>query len=108
MCCNADGCTEHTVGIQELLSGNYITVLLTNYMYDIPWLFSECPRLRDVPVVLVHDERDCNAMANECRGYANVTLVAPFLPIPYGTHHTKMMVMLLCSCMYTCVYLPAY
>lgn len=67
-------------------------MLLTSYMYDVSWLFGECPRLCDVPVVLVHGERDRNAMENECRGYANVTLVAPFLPIPYGTHHTKMMV----------------
>lgn len=87
-----NGCAEHAIGIQELLSGNFTTVLLTNYMYDVPWLFSECPHLYDVPVVLVHGERGGNAMANECRGYANVTLVAPFLPIPYGTHHTKMMV----------------
>lgn len=31
-------------------------------------------------------------MDRECAAFANVTPVAPPLPIPYGTHHTKMMV----------------
>ncbi|RLN73418.1 hypothetical protein BBJ28_00011924 [Nothophytophthora sp. Chile5] len=34
------------------------------------------------------------SMAKECRAYTNVTPVAPPLPIPYGTHHTKMLVAL--------------
>ncbi|KAF1334963.1 Tyrosyl-dna phosphodiesterase 1, partial [Globisporangium splendens] len=83
---------QDTVGIADLLAGEFTKVLLTNYMFDMPWLFSECPRLHDVSVLLVHGERDRQAMANECKGYTNVTLVAPYLPIPYGTHHTKMMV----------------
>ncbi|GLD93740.1 hypothetical protein PINS_up002345 [Pythium insidiosum] len=61
-------------------------------MYDLAWLFNECPRLADVPVVLVHGERDREAMQHDCRGFTNVTAVAPRLPIAYGTHHTKMMV----------------
>lgn len=84
----------HAIGLQDLLTGEYSTVLLTNYMYDLPWLFRECPRLCDVPVVLVHGERDPKAMAHECSSYSNVSVVAPPLPIPYGTHHTKMMVRL--------------
>lgn len=84
--------TEYAIGIAELLAGEFTNVLLTSYMFDIPWLFGECPRLHEVPVVLVHGERDRQAIANECRGYQNVALVSPYLPIPYGTHHTKMMV----------------
>jgi tyrosyl-DNA phosphodiesterase 1 len=80
------------VGLSDLLDGDFSQCLLTNYMYDMAWLFGACPRLHDVPVVLVHGERDRAAMAAECRGFPNVTLVAPRLPIPYGTHHTKMMV----------------
>lgn len=61
-------------------------------MFDIPWLFRECPRLHDVPIVLVHGERDHLSMERQCTEYKNVNLVSPHLPIPYGTHHTKMMV----------------
>lgn len=32
------------------------------------------------------------SMDRECAAFANITPVAPPLPIPYGTHHTKMMV----------------
>ncbi|RLN47107.1 hypothetical protein BBJ29_008559 [Phytophthora kernoviae] len=63
-------------------------------MFDLPWLFAECPRLKDVPVLLVHGERDRQGMTKECKAYANVTPVAPPLPIAYGTHHTKMFVAL--------------
>ncbi|RLN97701.1 hypothetical protein BBJ28_00012097, partial [Nothophytophthora sp. Chile5] len=80
--------------LRDLLEGEFTRCLLTNYMYDLPWLFGECPRLNDVPVLLVHGERDRQAMAKECRAYTNVTPVAPPLPIPYGTHHTKMLVAL--------------
>jgi len=87
-------------------------------MFDLAWLVGECPRLTSVPVVLVHGERDrhrwsassavrgmdhrvlteeCMAcdersMDRECAAFSNITPVAPPLPIPYGTHHTKMMV----------------
>ncbi|KAL4144798.1 hypothetical protein PRNP1_013924 [Phytophthora ramorum] len=84
----------HCKSLHGLLEGEFTRCLLTNYMYDLPWLFSECPRLRQVPVLLVHGERDRQGMTKECREYANVTPVAPPLPIPFGTHHTKMLVAL--------------
>lgn len=49
---------EGAVGIQDLLEGEFTRCLLTNYMFDLAWLFGECPRLTSVPVVLVHGERD--------------------------------------------------
>lgn len=82
----------HAVGLDELLSGDFSRCLLTNYMFDLEWLMQECPRLANVPIVLVHGERDRQAMARSCAPYTNVTVVAPPLPIPYGTHHTKMFV----------------
>ncbi|CAI5700601.1 unnamed protein product [Peronospora effusa] len=78
----------------DLLMGEFSRCLLTNYMFDLQWLFTECPRLRQVPVLLVHGERDRQRMMKECHEYTNVTPVAPPLPIPYGTHHTKMLVAL--------------
>ena len=48
----------HTKSLKDLLEGPFAQCLLTNYMFDLPWLFAECPRLRQVPVLLVHGERD--------------------------------------------------
>ncbi|KAF1785041.1 Tyrosyl-DNA phosphodiesterase C-terminal domain [Phytophthora cactorum] len=106
----------HAKSLSDLLEGKFSRCLLTNYMFDLPWLFAECPRLKEVPVLLVHGERDrhgyaaacrlskCQLMTcllyfvvqddEGCREYPNVTPVAPPLPIPYGTHHTKMLVAL--------------
>ncbi|TYZ61228.1 hypothetical protein PybrP1_011573 [[Pythium] brassicae (nom. inval.)] len=87
-----DAHNQHAMGLRELLDGAFESVLLSNYMVDVDWLLGECPRLRDVPVLLVHGERDRGAMLTACRALANVTLVAPPLPIAYGTHHAKMLV----------------
>ncbi|KAG7384266.1 tyrosyl-DNA phosphodiesterase 1 [Phytophthora boehmeriae] len=84
----------YSKSLGDLLEGEYSRCLLTNYMFDLPWLFAECPRLNDVPVILVHGERDRQGMTKECKTYVNVTPVAPPLPIAYGTHHTKMFVAL--------------
>jgi hypothetical protein len=27
-------------------------------MFDAPWLLEECPRLKEVPCIFVHGERD--------------------------------------------------
>ncbi|TMW66628.1 hypothetical protein Poli38472_014604 [Pythium oligandrum] len=82
---------RYAIGLQELFEGEFTQCLLTNYMYDLPWLFASCPRLQDVPVVLVHGERDRHAMTQEWNGYGNVMPVAPYL---YGNRHTKMAVVL--------------
>ncbi|KAF1791235.1 Tyrosyl-DNA phosphodiesterase C-terminal domain [Phytophthora cactorum] len=48
----------HAKSLSDLLEGEFSRCLLTNYMFDLPWLFAECPRLKEVPVLLVHGERD--------------------------------------------------
>ncbi|BFZ07683.1 hypothetical protein BsWGS_10722 [Bradybaena similaris] len=68
-----------------------------NFMFDIPWLVRQYPEAyRKLPILLVHGEqgRDELSMRAEIQNYSNITLCRAPLEIPYGTHHTKMMLLL--------------
>eukprot|EP00760_Papus_ankaliazontas_P025505 PhM_4_TR2751/c0_g1_i1/m.83854/K10862/TDP1; tyrosyl-DNA phosphodiesterase 1 len=55
-------------------------------MTDIPWVFSQCPSLRDAArVVVVTGDQ---ALVDKTL-FPNVTVLHPKLPLTYGTHHTK-------------------
>ena len=36
---------RYTISIADILSGSFSMVLLANFMLDLEWLFTECPRL---------------------------------------------------------------
>jgi hypothetical protein len=36
---------SYEVTLNDILCGDFKSLLLMNYMYDIPWLLSHCPRL---------------------------------------------------------------
>ncbi|XP_005105439.2 tyrosyl-DNA phosphodiesterase 1 isoform X2 [Aplysia californica] len=68
-----------------------------NFMFDMPWLMSQYPEhLRKLPVLLVHGEqgRDEINMKAEATQFSNISLCRARLEIVYGTHHTKMMLLL--------------
>ncbi|XP_059162310.1 tyrosyl-DNA phosphodiesterase 1-like isoform X2 [Physella acuta] len=68
-----------------------------NFMFDIPWLIHQYPEpFRKKPVLLVHGDqgRDEINLKEAASPYSNVALCRATLDIPYGTHHTKMMLLL--------------
>ncbi|XP_033125892.1 tyrosyl-DNA phosphodiesterase 1-like isoform X2 [Anneissia japonica] len=88
------------VHISELLSpamGDLEASVQFNYMHDIPWLMQQYhPKFRSKPLLLVHGEqRDSkNALHEEASNYPNIRLCQARLEIMYGTHHSKMMILL--------------
>ncbi|CAN0129483.1 unnamed protein product, partial [Ectocarpus fasciculatus] len=53
-------CNQAGLGLNDILSGDFTSVLLMNYMFDFRWLLDTCPQLRD-PSVLVcclHGEKN--------------------------------------------------
>ncbi|KAF0688610.1 Aste57867_19783 [Aphanomyces stellatus] len=83
---------QYSRSLASLLDGDFTHAILTNYKVDVPWLFAQCARLARVPVLLVHGSHP-SSIQDACKAYTNVTPIAPPLPIPYGTHHTKMMIL---------------
>ncbi|KAH9489505.1 tyrosyl-DNA phosphodiesterase 1 [Bulinus truncatus] len=68
-----------------------------NFMFDIKWLIKQYPaELRKQPILLVHGEQGRSEMdlKAEAADYSNIFLCQARLDIPYGTHHTKMMLLL--------------
>lgn len=94
-----------TVTLQELIHGDVQAATLYNYMFDLEWLYTECPQLQVIPVTIVHGERGERAAAMRqlaSRLFPLTRIHAPPLPIQFGTHHTKMMVRLMRRCCRAC------
>ncbi|MQM11219.1 hypothetical protein Taro_044118 [Colocasia esculenta] len=82
------------VGLNDVIQGNVLVAVLSNYMVDIDWLLNDCPTLRNIPHVLViHGESGHTLEYMKKKKPANWILHKPSLPISYGTHHSKAMLL---------------
>lgn len=78
----------------DVIQGNVLLAILSNYMVDIDWLLSACPMLKKVPHALViHGEGDGTAEYMKRKKPASWILHKPPLPIEYGTPHSKAMLL---------------
>ncbi|XP_057437194.1 tyrosyl-DNA phosphodiesterase 1 [Lotus japonicus] len=83
-----------SVSIGDVIQGDIQIAILSNYMVDIDWLIPACPALSKVPHVLViHGESDERVNYLKRSKPANWTLHKPPLPISFGTHHSKAMLL---------------
>ncbi|GAV02860.1 hypothetical protein RvY_13372-2 [Ramazzottius varieornatus] len=78
--------------------GNLQSSVQFNYCFDIPWIVDQYPEeFRSKPLMIVHGDKassaDGQALRQEASLFPNITLVYADLPIAYGTHHTKMMLL---------------
>ncbi|XP_051128605.1 tyrosyl-DNA phosphodiesterase 1 isoform X2 [Andrographis paniculata] len=84
----------NAVSIGDVIKGNVLFAVLSNYMVDIDWLLPACPMLRRVPRVLViHGEGDGTLEHMKRSKPSGWILHKPPLPISYGTHHSKAMLL---------------
>nr|GLL28779.1 tyrosyl-DNA phosphodiesterase 1 [Ipomoea trifida] len=82
----------NAVSIHDVIQGDVLVAILSNYMVDIDWLLSACPALKKIPQVLVvHGEGDGTMEYMKRNNLVNWILHKPALPISYGTHHSKAM-----------------
>ncbi|KAM2481639.1 hypothetical protein PS1_005123 [Malus domestica] len=82
------------VSIRDLIQGDILVAILSNYMVDIDWLIPACPSIAKVPHVLViHGEGDGTLDYMKRKKPANWILHKPPLPISFGTHHSKAMIL---------------
>ncbi|RUS34182.1 hypothetical protein BC938DRAFT_482062 [Jimgerdemannia flammicorona] len=68
-----------------------------NYHVDLDWLMSKLPpeKANSLPTTVVHGWRqdEAHIIKEQVKAFQNVKLVFPSLPIQYGTHHTKAMLL---------------
>ncbi|XP_030071130.1 tyrosyl-DNA phosphodiesterase 1 [Microcaecilia unicolor] len=87
----------HIKDILSPLFGTLVSSVQFNYCIDVAWLIKQYPEeSRDKPLLIVHGEkRESKASLHEdAHSFGNVRLCQAKLDIPYGTHHTKMMILL--------------
>ncbi|XP_007526890.1 tyrosyl-DNA phosphodiesterase 1 [Erinaceus europaeus] len=87
----------HIKDILSPLFGTLVSSAQFNYCFDVDWLIRQYPpEFRKKPILLVHgDKREAKArLQAEAKPYGNVTLCQAKLDIAFGTHHTKMMLLL--------------
>ncbi|KAM4662871.1 tyrosyl-DNA phosphodiesterase 1 isoform 2-T2 [Discoglossus pictus] len=87
----------HITDILSPLFGTLVSSAQFNYCIDIAWLVKQYPEeFRNKPLLIVHGEkRESKArLHEEAHQYENVRLCQAKLDIAYGTHHTKMMLLL--------------
>ncbi|XVF27815.1 hypothetical protein REPUB_Repub14bG0141400 [Reevesia pubescens] len=84
----------NSVSIGDVIQGDVLLAVLSNYMVDVDWLMSACPKLAKIPYVLViHGEGDSRLDHMKRNKSSNWILHKPPLPISFGTHHSKAMLL---------------
>ncbi|VVB14553.1 unnamed protein product [Arabis nemorensis] len=87
-----DWANTSCVSITDVIEGDVVAAILSNYMVDIDWLMSACPKLANIPqVMVIHGEGDGRQEYIQRKKPANWILHKPRLPISFGTHHSKAM-----------------
>ncbi|XP_078516190.1 tyrosyl-DNA phosphodiesterase 1 [Lissotriton helveticus] len=87
----------HIKDILSPLFGSLVSSAQFNYCVDVEWLVKQYPKeFRNKPLLIVHGEkRESKARLHEdAHPYEHVRLCQAKLDIAYGTHHTKMMLLL--------------
>jgi tyrosyl-DNA phosphodiesterase-1 len=80
--------------LESLLSKKTISSMVQfNFMVSIDWFMSCLGKNRGAEILFVHGERDNANLHAEALKYKNLKLYSPPLPYPYGTHHTKAMIL---------------
>ncbi|XP_039119814.1 tyrosyl-DNA phosphodiesterase 1 isoform X2 [Dioscorea cayenensis subsp. rotundata] len=84
-----------SVTIKDVIQGDVLVAILSNYMVDIDWLLSACPAMKRIPhVLVVHGESGAAVEHIKKTKPPNWILHKPSLPISYGTHHSKAMLLI--------------
>jgi len=79
---------------QDVVRGDIERAIVFNYMFEPEWLLRECPLLRTVQrLTVLHGEGPAGDDEFRQLGLRNLTIHTPRLPLPYGTHHSKGMLL---------------
>ncbi|NWW85117.1 TYDP1 phosphodiesterase, partial [Rhynochetos jubatus] len=87
----------HIKDILSPLFGTLVSSAQFNYCIDVGWLVRQYPpEFRKKPLLIVHGEkRESKAeLLAQARPYENISFCQAKLDIAFGTHHTKMMLLL--------------
>ncbi|ORX83439.1 tyrosyl-DNA phosphodiesterase [Anaeromyces robustus] len=90
-----DRYNDNTVTLTSLLSKKRSTnIIQFNFLLDLDWFMSQVPEhSKDTAKILfVHGMRDV-LIPDSTQIYPNTRFLKPHIPLPYGSHHTKAMIL---------------
>ena len=106
-------CTGDELTLQDIFErhplGNTsaVHVVLVNFMIDLPWMCRECPSLISVPrlTVLYGDGGQASKEIEKTRRDLGLVtkLHSPPLPLQWGTHHSKIALLIYENCLRVCI-----
>lgn len=83
------------LSVRDVIKGDVLFAMLSDYMVDLEWLLSACPLLKRVPrVVVIHGESGGSLERLKAGKLPGWSLHKPPLPLSYGTHHSKFMLLI--------------
>jgi hypothetical protein len=87
---------RYSVSVGQLIAGDVTRAVLGNYMYELDWLVEAAPQLRSIARVdvITGDKGDgLTFLQKEIKAFPNMKLHLPHLPLSYGCHHSKFMIL---------------
>lgn len=91
---------EHsTLLIEDIFSEDprfpLLQCVIFTYTLDLEFIFSAAPILQRTAITIIHGEspQKTDMMEVQRLKFPNLTLLRANLPIPYGTHHSKMIIL---------------
>lgn len=87
--------SEGSLSLEDVLSDiRPCRSLHFSFMLDFEFLLNSYPpSLRTTPITLVVGAPDASDLRKSSTAHKNVTVIGAALPIPFGTHHTKMSIL---------------
>ncbi|TNN20134.1 Tyrosyl-DNA phosphodiesterase 1 isoform 1 [Schistosoma japonicum] len=88
-----------TITLKEILDSpddELVSSIQFNYMFDLPWLMKQYPkRFRSLPLTIVHGFQGSmkKSLDESAASYSNIRIYQAHIRLPFGTHHTKMMLL---------------
>ncbi|ORY28557.1 tyrosyl-DNA phosphodiesterase [Neocallimastix californiae] len=91
---NLQNCyNKNTVTLSSLLSKKKSTnIIQFNFLLDLDWFMTQVPlhSRNTAKILFIHGIRD---IPESSQLYPNTRFLAPHIPLPYGSHHTKAMLL---------------
>nr|CUU97415.1 hypothetical transcript [Hymenolepis microstoma] len=88
-----------TITLSEILNeknGELQESAQFNYMFEVDWMIQQYPaKYRSLPLLIVHGygNRQVSELRQKASKMSNLTVIEAPIPLAYGTHHTKMMLL---------------
>ncbi|KAL7721304.1 Tyrosyl-DNA phosphodiesterase [Entamoeba marina] len=87
---------KNTVSFKQLFDtpGEIYAAVMTTYVFDINWIFTTIPKLKDIPVHFIHHGEFSFSDSMYIKTLSSFVSTKPNITTKFGCHHTKIIILL--------------